>query len=49
MADDITHYDAVEAYCDRLSYVAGDEVRLHTWCATDRYDVEVQRDRKSVV
>ena len=43
MADDITHYDAVEAYCDRLSYVAGDEVRLHTWCATDRYDVEVQR------
>ena len=43
MADDITHYDAVEAYCDRLSYAAGDEVHLHTWCATDHYDVEVQR------
>ena len=43
MADDVTHYDAVEAYCDRLSYAAGDEVHLHTWCATEQYDVSVSR------
>ncbi|MFM7045889.1 MAG: N,N-dimethylformamidase beta subunit family domain-containing protein [Ilumatobacteraceae bacterium] len=43
MADDVTHYDAIEAYCDRLSYAAGDTVRLHTWCATAQYDVAVAR------
>ncbi|MFM2183513.1 MAG: hypothetical protein RJB61_1807 [Actinomycetota bacterium] len=43
MADDVTHYDAVEAYCDRLSYAPGDVVRLHAWCATERYDVSVSR------
>lgn len=43
MADDVTHYDAVEAYCDRLSYLPGEGVQLHTWCATERYDVEVRR------
>ena len=43
MADDVTHYDAVEAYCDRLSYLPGEEVNVHTWCATERYGVEVRR------
>ena len=43
MADDVTHYDAVEAYCDRLSYLPGEGVQLHSWCATDTYDVEVRR------
>ncbi len=33
MADDFTHYDAVEAYCDRLSYLPGEGVALHAWCA----------------
>lgn len=43
MADDITHYDAVEAYCGRSSYVAGEEVELHVWCATGHFDVTVRR------
>ena len=43
MADDVTHYDAVEAYCDLLSYLPGESVGLHVWCATDSYDVEVRR------
>lgn len=43
MANDVTHYDAVEAYCDRLSYLPGEVARLHVWCATDRYDVDVHR------
>jgi len=28
MADDVTHYDAVEAYCDQLSYLPGEGVGL---------------------
>ena len=43
MADDVTHYDAVEAYCDQLSYLPGQGVSLHVWCATDSYDVDVRR------
>jgi len=43
MADDVTHFDAVEAYCDQLSYLPGDEVGVHVWCATDRYDIDVRR------
>ena len=43
MADDVTHYDAVEAYCDRLSYLPGEGVALHTWCAVERFDVDVRR------
>ncbi len=43
MADDITHYDAVEAYCGRLSYEAGDEVTLHVSCAAAQYDMDIHR------
>lgn len=43
VADNITHYDAVEGYCDRLSYLTGDTVRLATRCTSARYDVSVQR------
>jgi hypothetical protein len=43
MADDITHYDDVEAYADRLSYAPGDTVRLHVSCRTARYDVVIHR------
>ena len=43
MADDVTHYDAVEAYCNQLSYLPGEGVGLHVWCSTDSYDVEVRR------
>ncbi len=42
-SDDPTHHDAVEAYCGRLSCVAGEEVTLHVRCTTERYDVEVIR------
>ena len=41
MADDITHYDAVEAYCDRLSYLPGEEVALHVRCTTATYDISI--------
>jgi hypothetical protein len=43
MADDITHYDAVEAYPGRLSYQAGDELTLHVSCETPTFDVEIHR------
>ena len=42
-ADAITHYDAVEAYCGRLSYAAGDDVTIHVSCETEMYDVEIHR------
>lgn len=42
MADDVTHYDAVEAYCDTLSVLPGQRVGLHVWCGTDSYDVDVR-------
>lgn len=42
-SDDPTHHDAVEAYCGRLSYVAGDELTIHVRCTTERYDVEIHR------
>ena len=43
MADDITHYDAVEGYPGRLSYRPGDELTLHVSCTTATYDVEIHR------
>lgn len=33
MTDDITHYDAVEAYCGRLGYAPGDELTIHVLVA----------------
>jgi hypothetical protein len=43
MADDVTLYDAVEAYCGRLSYVAGETATLHVSARAERYRVEVAR------
>src|SRR3954452_9498835 len=43
MADDITHYDAVEGYAGRLSYLPGEDVTLHVSCTTARYDVVIER------
>lgn len=43
MTDDITHYDAIEAYCGRLSYAPGDELTIHVWTRAERYDVEIHR------
>jgi hypothetical protein len=43
MADDITRYDDVEGYGDRLSYAPGDTARLHVSCRTERFDVTVHR------
>lgn len=42
-SDDPTHHDAVEAYCGRLSVVAGDELTIHVRCTTERYDAEILR------
>ena len=43
MADDVTHYDAVEAYCTRLSYLSGENVGVHVWCSAAKYDIDVRR------
>ena len=43
MADDITHYDAVEGYAGQLSYSPGEDLTLHVWCSTGRYDVVIER------
>lgn len=43
MTDDITHHDAVEGYCGRLSYAPGDELTVHVWCRVERYDLEIWR------
>jgi hypothetical protein len=43
MADNITHYDAVEAYAGRLSYRRGDELTLHVDCRSSTFDVQIHR------
>ncbi len=43
MADDITHYDAVEGYCKRLSYSTGETVQLCVSSTTSTFDVAVYR------
>ena len=43
MADDITRYDAVEAYCDSLSYAPGSTLSLHVSSRATRYDVAIER------
>ena len=43
MIDEFTNFDAVEAYCGRLSYQPGQVAALHVSCTTDRFDVEVHR------
>ncbi|MGZ4792261.1 MAG: N,N-dimethylformamidase beta subunit family domain-containing protein [Ilumatobacteraceae bacterium] len=51
MTDDITRYDAVEGYCDALSYVPGQTLALHTSSRAHRYDIEIHRwgaDRRLV-
>ena len=43
MADDITHYDAVEGYAEHPSVVAGEVVHLCTSTKSARFDVVVER------
>jgi hypothetical protein len=43
MADDVTLYDSVEAYCGQLSYRPGETVALHVSSRAARYRVEVAR------
>jgi N,N-dimethylformamidase beta subunit-like protein len=43
MTDDITRYDAVEAYCGELSAEPGATIALHITCRADRYDIEIHR------
>ena len=43
MTDDITRYDAVEAYCGELSVVPGATIALHVSCRADRYGIEIHR------
>ena len=42
MIEDLTHYDAVEAYGSQSSILPGEVLGLHVRCATERYDVEVR-------
>ena len=43
MADDITHYDAIEGYIQTPSCVGGDVVELCASTTSTRFDVEVHR------
>ena len=43
MADDITHYDAIEGYCEQLSYTAGDTVGLCVSTEASSFDVTISR------
>ncbi|MCU1502622.1 MAG: hypothetical protein JWM12_1976 [Ilumatobacteraceae bacterium] len=43
MTEDFTGYDAVEGYCGRLSYVAGETMTLHVSSTSARYDVAIHR------
>ena len=43
MANDITHYDAIEAYCTQLSYAAGETVGLCVSSGSSQFDVSVSR------
>ncbi len=43
MADDITFYDDIEAYCGRLSVAQGQEVSLHVSTKAATYDVTIER------
>ena len=42
-SDDQTFHDAIEGYCGRLSYFAGDTVELHVSTQAARYAVTVER------
>lgn len=41
--DDQTFYDAIEGYCGRLSYFAGETVELHVSTEASSFDVQVER------
>src|SRR6476646_1836996 len=43
MTDDITRYDAVEAYCGELSYAPGESMTLHVSSSVYLYDVSIYR------
>lgn len=43
MADDVTFYDEIEAYCGRLSYRPGERMTLHVSTTAPTYDVVVER------
>ncbi len=43
VADDVTFFDDIEAYCGRLSYCAGDTVELHVSTKVESYDVVIER------
>ena len=43
MTDDITRYDAVEAYCGELSYAPGESMTLHVSSSVYLYDVSIHR------
>ena len=43
MTDAITHYDAIEGYCEQLSYATGETVGLCVSTQSSRFDVTVRR------
>lgn len=43
MADDVTFFDDIEAYCGRLSYRPGETVGLHVSTKAPSYDVVIER------
>ena len=43
MADDVTHYDVIEGYCNSLSHAPGDTVELCVSTSAPGYQVLVER------
>jgi hypothetical protein len=43
MADDVTHYDAIEGYAERPSVLAGEVARICASTGSARFDVDVHR------
>lgn len=43
MADDVTFYDDIEAYCGRLSYRPGEQVEIHVSTRTASFEVVIER------
>lgn len=43
MADAVTFYDDIEAYCGRLSYRPGEQVELHVSTRAESYEIVVER------
>lgn len=47
MSDNVTFYDDIEGYCNRLSYTVGDAVELCVSTKAETYSIRIERDGAS--